>query len=73
MVQIVDLCAYALRRYLENNEEELFDLIFVRADRKDNWEKTAHKVVGIRHFTGPSCKCKICTSRKFPVPPTGSN
>jgi len=34
MVQIADLCAYALRRYLENNETELFDLVFQRADRK---------------------------------------
>lgn len=68
MVQIVDLCAYALRRYLENGDEELFDLIFKRADRKDNWEKTAHKVVGVRHYSSPGCKCKICASRKFPNP-----
>jgi hypothetical protein len=27
MVQIADVCAYALRRYLENGEEELFKLI----------------------------------------------
>jgi hypothetical protein len=68
MVQIVDLCAYALRRYLENGENELFDLIYVRADRKDNWEKTAHKVVGVRHYSSMNCKCKICISRKFPLP-----
>jgi len=56
MVQIADLCAYSLRRYLENNEDELFDLIFKRAD------KNKGVVVGIRHFSDPSCKCKICTS-----------
>jgi hypothetical protein len=67
MVQIVDLCAYALRRYLENKEDELFDLIYVRADRKDNWAKTAHKVVGVRHYSSMACKCKICVSRKFPL------
>lgn len=58
MVQIADVCAYALRRYLENGEEELFDLIFSRADRKDG------KVVGIRHFTNLSCSCKICRSHR---------
>lgn len=58
MVQIADVCAYALRRYLENNEEELFDLIFSRADRKDG------KVVGVRHFTNLSCSCKICRAHR---------
>jgi hypothetical protein len=62
MVQIADVCAYALRRYLENGEDELFNLIFQRADRKDNI------VVGVRHFTHPSCTCKICLAhRKAPT------
>ena len=30
MVQIADLCAYILRRFLENHEEDLFALIFSR-------------------------------------------
>ncbi|OGO65583.1 MAG: hypothetical protein A2029_08395 [Chloroflexi bacterium RBG_19FT_COMBO_47_9] len=55
MVQIADICAYALRRYLENGEDLIFNLIFQRADRKDDI------VVGIRHFTNPKCACKICT------------
>jgi hypothetical protein len=58
MVQIADLCGYALRRYLENGEKELFELIFQRADRKDN------VVVGVRHFTQPTCTCKICSSQR---------
>jgi hypothetical protein len=58
MVQIADLCSYALRRYLENKETALFDLVFQRADRRDN------RVVGVRHFTAPGCKCKICSSRQ---------
>lgn len=58
MVQIADICAYSLRRYFENNEEELFDLIFQRADRKDG------VVVGVRHFTKPACPCKICSQHK---------
>lgn len=59
MVQIADLCSYALRRYLENNESELFDLIFTRADRKGSI------TVGVRHFTNKSCVCKICSSHSL--------
>ncbi len=61
MVQIADLCAYALRRYLENNEDELFDLVFQRADRKG---KVA---VGVRHFAQKTCPCKICSAHKLPL------
>ena len=56
MVQLADLCAYAIRRYLENSEEELFDLVFQRADRAGGAS------VGVRHFTRPGCHCKICAS-----------
>jgi hypothetical protein len=59
MVQIADLCGYALRRYLENGEEELFDMVFQRADRKENI------VVGVRHFTDMSCSCKICRAHRL--------
>ena len=58
MVQIADLCAYCLRRYLENNESEIFKKVFKRADRRDR------KVVGVRHFTDQSCSCKICISHR---------
>ncbi len=59
MVQLADVCAYALRRYLENGEERLFDHIFKRADRKED------VVVGVRHFTNISCPCKICVSHRI--------
>ena len=59
MVQIADLCAYAMRRYLENQETELFNLIFERADRKDGL------VVGVRHFTGSKCTCLICGTHSY--------
>lgn len=58
MVQVADLCGYALRRYMENNESELFDLIFQRADQKDG------VVVGVRHFTRKGCICKICSTHR---------
>jgi len=55
MVQIADMCAFILRRYLENDESELFDLIKRRFDN-------AHgKFVGVRHFSDTStCQCEIC-------------
>jgi hypothetical protein len=58
MVQVADLCSYALRRYLENNEEELFEQIYNRADR------VGKRVLGVRHFTDPNCSCLICESHK---------
>ena len=58
MIQLADLCAYAIRRYLENNENELFDLVFQRVDIKNG------KRVGIRHFPGSGCNCVICQSHK---------
>lgn len=54
MVQIADICAYSLRRYLEKNESKYFDLIFKRADKKNGM------TVGARHFTTNSCQCAIC-------------
>lgn len=54
MVQVADLCAYALRRYLENKETELFQRIFTRADRMGPF------TVGVRHFTAQPCSCEIC-------------
>ncbi len=57
MVQAADLCSYALRRYFENAETDLLSNIYERADRKDG------KVVGVRHFSDPNCKCLICQSR----------
>jgi len=54
MVQIADLCSYALRRYLENGEEDLFDRISARIDRRNG------AAVGVRHFSDDNCKCKIC-------------
>jgi len=58
MIQLADLCAYAIRRYLENNETDLFDLVFKRVDINNG------RRVGIRHFPGSGCTCKICQSHR---------
>ncbi len=54
LVQIADLCCYALRRYFENNETDLLNRIQSRFDRKNG------KIVGIRHFTDATCQCMFC-------------
>lgn len=56
MIQIADVCALAIRVYLEKGYTNLFDRIFCRAD------KIGRRVVGIRHFTETTCNCRICKS-----------
>ena len=64
MVQLADLCAYAIRRYLEKSEDYLFKEIFKVADTKKDRLTEKVKVVGIRHFSSNTtkCKCLICVS-----------
>jgi hypothetical protein len=55
MVQVADVCAYATRRYFDNQEDELFNLIFPKFDR------AGEKLVGIRHYPAPEeCGCLVC-------------
>lgn len=58
MVQIADLCGYALRRYVENGEETLFSEVFKRA------HTFRGKAVGVRHFTSLECGCQICRNHR---------
>ena len=58
MVQVADLCSYALRRFLENGEKILFDSVMKRADRIQN------TTVGVRHFTDMNCTCEICQAHR---------
>jgi hypothetical protein len=55
MVQLADLCAFAIRRFFDNNENDLIDRVSPIFDRN------FHKLVGIRHYTrADHCDCKIC-------------
>jgi hypothetical protein len=58
MVQLADVCGYAIRRYLEKNEDLIFNEVFKISDKKHG------KVVGIRHFTENTCNCKICKEHR---------
>lgn len=58
MVQMADLCAYAVRRYSENGEEGLFSKIFQRANR------VGRSAVGVRHYSKNSCQCLICMAHR---------
>lgn len=59
MVQVADLCCYALRRYVENSESDLFERVFRIADRNSRGV-----VVGVRHFTNMQCACRICAAHR---------
>lgn len=60
MVQVADVCAYATRRFCENGETGLFDIIYPK------FNKAGTRLVGVRHYTrrdqlgGRQCKCRIC-------------
>lgn len=54
-VQVADLCAYALRRYLENQEQELFGIVFPK------FHRARGGLSGLSHFTTEDCHCVICT------------
>lgn len=59
LIQMADLCAYALRRHIENGEAALWDVIKIRVDRWDT------ALVGVRHYTGRRpCNCDICAAHK---------
>jgi len=56
-VQLADLCAYAVRRYCENGEIDLFNRIYPRVHR------VGTHAVGMRHYVrGGQCTCTICTN-----------
>jgi hypothetical protein len=60
MIQLADLWAYSLRRYVENGETNLFSVLY------SNEKKTIYGIqhpihrFNIQHFTEPSCQCLIC-------------
>lgn len=61
MVQIADLCAYALKRYAETSEDALLKPLLSRIDR------IGSDLVGVRHYTSRKyCKCFFCKPERLP-------
>lgn len=57
MIQMADLCAYALRRLIENGETGLWSIVEPRVEQLGN------SMVGVRHYTAKRpCSCRICTA-----------
>lgn len=56
MVQMADLAAYAIRRFFDAGEEDLFNRI------NPSFDRNGRKLVGLRHYTtrAYSCTCKAC-------------
>lgn len=55
MVQLADLCAYAIRRFFDHGEDDLLSRVSTIFDRN------LDRLVGIRHYTrADKCECKIC-------------
>ncbi|MCW0202269.1 MAG: DUF3800 domain-containing protein [Rhodanobacter thiooxydans] len=55
MVQLADLCAYAIRRFFDHGEDDLLNRIYPIFDRN------LSRLVGIRHYTrSDKCDCKVC-------------
>ncbi len=60
MIQVADLVSYAFRRYLENDETGLFEILFPRVHH------IGKVAVGARHYTGQPCSCAVCKAHKMP-------
>jgi hypothetical protein len=57
MIQIADLCSFALRRLLENGEQRFWGIVEPCVDRSRGVS------VGVRHYTGSRrCKCGVCVA-----------
>lgn len=63
MIQLADLWAYSLRRYVENNDSSLFSLLY---NKRTLLGKTLHEFrpAIVQHLADPSCPCMIC-AKKF--------
>lgn len=61
MIQVADLVSYALRRYADRNETDLYLRLAPRFDR------IGEQLVGLRHYRGGrQCRCAICAEPRVP-------
>jgi len=67
MMQIAAICGFAVQRFFDNGETDLFDRIYRKFDRAKN------TVVGIRHYPSQKCcYCRVCVDRHLPYEKMGA-
>ncbi len=59
MIQLADLCAYAVFRQYEHGDSAYFNYIEKKFDRRGG----RGPIDGLKHMTKEDCKCIACTSR----------
>jgi len=62
MIQLADLWAYSLRRYVENDDSSLFSLLY---NKRTLLGRTLHEFrpAIVQHLAEQSCPCMICTKK----------
>jgi hypothetical protein len=63
MIQLADLWAYSLRRYVENGETELFSILFSRGRTMIGNTQYPIARSSVHHLTDTSCPCLICEKK----------
>ncbi len=57
MVQIADLCAYAMRRKYDEDDGKLFDIL------KQKSSKSGKIRLGLNHYSSSPCSCELCRNK----------
>lgn len=60
MIQLADLCVYAVFRKYERGDSTFFDIIKEKFDRRSG----SDVIDGLRHLTKNVCTCESCISRR---------
>jgi hypothetical protein len=60
MIQLADLWAYSLRRFVENGETHLFSILYSKEGTMIGGIQYPVSRANVRHFAEPSCSCLIC-------------
>ena len=63
MIQLADLWAYSLRRFVENGETNLFSILYDRKWVTIGGTQCPIPRAGVHHLAEPSCPCLICTKK----------
>jgi hypothetical protein len=65
MIQLADLCAYSLRRYVENDDSSLFSTLYSKKWTNIGGSPYPIPRASVHHFAGPSCLCLICAKKSI--------